>query len=146
MIPCTTSRVDASCFSSTTTMTACLPSTSTAFCLHPAQVEYRADVTQMNERVAFALDRNFSKSSIFIGEAFVRTIQSVCLILMSPPGSTSIAAGHSFVNIRRRDVTGEQVLLIEVDHDLHVLAPIGMRHDRAGTVTSRGRIRMMERL
>src|SRR5262249_11931171 len=33
------------------------------------------------------------------------------------------------VNIRRRKMTGEQFLLIEVDHDLHVLAPVRMWQD-----------------
>ena len=33
------------------------------------------------------------------------------------------------MNVRRREVPGEQFLLIEVDHDLHVLPPVWMRED-----------------
>ena len=32
----------------------------------------------------------------------------------------------------RGEVPGEEFLLIQIDHDLHVLAPIGVRQDRAG--------------
>ncbi len=35
------------------------------------------------------------------------------------------------MDVRRREVPGEQFLLIEIDHHLHVLAPVGMRQDRA---------------
>ena len=36
---------------------------------------------------------------------------------------------EGIVNVRRSQLPGEQFLLIEVDHDLHVLAAVRMRQD-----------------
>ena len=88
LIPCTTSSVDASLLFITTMMTACWPSTTTAFvCTRPARRVTLTSRRWIQALPSFLIGMS-SKSSIFSGCALVRTIQSVDLILMSPPGST----------------------------------------------------------
>ena len=99
--------------------------------LHPAGEAHHATSRRWMKALPSLLIGMSSKSSIFSGDAFVRTIQSVDLILMSPPGSTRFCLSRALWMSAGGEVTGEQFLLIEIDHHLHVLAPVGMRQDRA---------------
>ena len=42
------------------------------------------------------------------------------------------------MDIRRGEVTGEEFLLVEIDHDLHVLPSVGVRQDRTGDCDEEG--------
>src|SRR4029079_1304788 len=46
-----------------------------------------------------------------------------------PRRQHTVLPHEDIVNVRRSEVTGEQILLIEIDHDLHVLTSVRMRQN-----------------
>ena len=97
--------------------------------LHPAHEAHRGDVAQVDECVAFPLDRELGK---------VLNLQRRRVCHDDPVGLLDLdVAGRQYevllhergVNVRRSELTGEQFLLIEVNHDLHVLPAVWVRQN-----------------
>ena len=100
--------------------------------LYPASQANRSDVAQMDEGVTISLDRDVVK--LFnLQRGCVRQDKPVGLLdLHVPARQHEILSLDRLMHVLRGEVTGHQFLLIDIDHDLHVLAPVGMRQDRTG--------------
>ena len=100
--------------------------------MHPAGKASDGHVTQVNEGVAVPLDWDLVEI-LDLQCGRIRQDEPVGrLDLDIPARQYQILPGHGLVNIRRGEVARKEFLLIKIDHDLHILAPVGMRQDRAG--------------
>jgi hypothetical protein len=71
------------------------------------------------------------RSSIVAGVAFVRTVYCLSSILAVPDGSVRFCV-YSVHNVKRSESSRQQLVRIDVDHDLAILAACGRRQGDAG--------------
>ena len=128
----TTSSVEALPLFRIESSTPGLPSTWTTFCLHLESIAHVRNIADVNRRAVHRLDRHVIER---LGE-FRAAVQADRIFLLADfrgarrkNQALRVDGGG---DIRRRDAVGEQLLRIEIDHDLPLLAAIRIRNLHAG--------------
>ena len=100
--------------------------------MHPTGKAGDGHVAQMDIGVAVSLDRNFVEILDFQCRRIRQHKPVDGLELDVPARQHQILPGNGLVDVVRGEVPGQEFLLIEIDHDLHILPSVGVRQDRAG--------------